>query len=137
HMGDLGWFSLPFADAEDDGASGPIEVAIVAEELAKSSYDVSMLFVVNLIAAMLVRKWATDEQLEGFLDDIIAGRRRLAVSISEPDSGSDAASLKTAARPDGDDLVINGAKMWCTGAGLPDTTMAVYVRTDSQAVKKH
>jgi alkylation response protein AidB-like acyl-CoA dehydrogenase len=56
--------------------------------------------------------------------------------MSEPDAGSDVASLRTTAVLDGDHFVVNGTKMWCTGAGLPNVVIAMYVRTDS-TVEKH
>jgi alkylation response protein AidB-like acyl-CoA dehydrogenase len=56
--------------------------------------------------------------------------------MSEPDAGSDLASLKTSATRDGDEFVINGQKTWCTGAGLPRTDILAYVRT-TPGGKKH
>ena len=70
-----------------------------------------------------------------FRDGLLEGRDRFAVAISEPDAGSDAAALRTAAEQSGDHFVVNGQKMWCTGAGLPGTMIAMYVRTDPGAPK--
>ena len=57
------------------------------------------------------------------------------MAVSEPDSGSDAAALRTSAQDLGDHFLVNGQKMWCTGAGLPDTTIATYVRTGPREPK--
>ena len=67
--------------------------------------------------------------------EVVAGGRNSPVAISEPDAGSDAAALRTTAAEHGDHFVVNGQKMWCTGAGLPDTTIVMYVRTDPDAPK--
>ncbi len=55
--------------------------------------------------------------------------------MSEPDVGSDVAALRTTAVDDGDHFVVNGQKAWCTGAGLPGTVIAMYVRTQPDAPK--
>ena len=55
--------------------------------------------------------------------------------MSEPDAGSDAAALRTFAKDKGDSFVVNGQKMWCTGAGLPGTDIVLYVRTNRDAAK--
>ena len=57
-------------------------------------------------------------------------RQRFVVAMSEPDAGSDTAALRTAGQDRGDHFVVNGQKMWCTGAGLPGVLIACYVRTD-------
>jgi alkylation response protein AidB-like acyl-CoA dehydrogenase len=56
--------------------------------------------------------------------------------MSEPDTGSDAAALRTSAVEHDDHFLVNGQKMWCTGGSLPDTTLVTYVRTGSRA-RKH
>ena len=62
--------------------------------------------------------WGSDAQRAFVRDEVTTGRRRLAVAVSEPDSGSDAAALRTVAQDRGDYFLVNGQKMWCTGAGL-------------------
>jgi alkylation response protein AidB-like acyl-CoA dehydrogenase len=133
---DLGWTGLPFSDEWGGSDAGPVELAIVTEMLGRASFDVAMLFVASVMSAMIVDKFGTVEQRAALLPDLIAGRRRLSVSISEPDAGSDVAAIRTAAVRDGDDLVINGEKMWCTGAGLPDTLIGMYVRTQPGSARR-
>jgi alkylation response protein AidB-like acyl-CoA dehydrogenase len=70
------------------------------------------------------------------LPEVLAGRARLSLAISEPVAGSDAASMQTFAADHGDIFVLKGQKMWCTGAGLPGTRIVCYVRTDRD-VPKH
>ncbi|WP_372349800.1 acyl-CoA dehydrogenase family protein [Streptomyces sp. KL116D] len=65
----------------------------------------------------------------------MTGRHRLAVGLSEPDSGSDAAALRTSAEDKGDHYVVRGQKAWCTGGGLPGTTIATYARTGPREPK--
>ena len=108
-------------------------MAIIAEELGRASFDVAMCYIASLIAALTVYRHANAQQRADLVPDLVTGTRRFAVSISEPDAGSDVASIRTQADDRGDHFVVNGEKMWCTGAGLPGTLLAMYVRTDRDA----
>ena len=131
----LDLFGLPFP-VEFGGSDGtPTELVIVAEELGHAVLDVAMCYSGRLIPTLGIHEWGSDEQRARLAPDIVSGRRNYAVAISEPDAGSDAAALRTTADDRGDHFVVNGQKMWCTGAGLPDTTILMYVRTDPQAPK--
>jgi alkylation response protein AidB-like acyl-CoA dehydrogenase len=134
-LADLGWFSLPFAEQDGGDGGGPVELILIAEELGRASFDVAMCYIGVLIPGLTVFDWGSDAQRAFIRDQVMTGRRRLAVAVSEPDSGSDAAALRTSAQDLGDHFLVNGQKMWCTGAGLPDTTIATYVRTGPREPK--
>jgi alkylation response protein AidB-like acyl-CoA dehydrogenase len=134
-LAELGWFSLPFAEADGGDGGGPVELILIAEELGRASFDVAMCYIGVLIPGMTVFDWGSDAQRAFIRDQVMTGRQRLAVAVSEPDSGSDAAALRTSAQDRGDHFLVNGQKMWCTGAGLPDTTIATYVRTGPREPK--
>src|SRR5262245_1284258 len=147
---ELGWFDLPFAgggagDGAGDGEAGEagagggranvLECVLLAEELGRASLDVAQCYIVTLIAGLCIDKWGTPQMRAELFPELMAGRKRLAVGLSEPDAGSDAASLRTTAVDDGNRWIVNGQKMWCTGAGLPGTSILCYVRTDKEAPK--
>ena len=134
-MADLGWFSLPFAETDGGDGGSPVELILIAEELGRASFDVAMCYIGVLIPGITVFDWGSDAQRAFIREQVMTGRQRLAVAVSEPDSGSDAAALRTFAQDRGDHFVVNGQKMWCTGAGLPDTTIATYVRTGPREPK--
>jgi alkylation response protein AidB-like acyl-CoA dehydrogenase len=134
-LADLGWFSLPFAEEDGGDGGSPVELILIAEELGRASFDVAMCYIGVLIPGITVFDWGTDAQRAFIREQVMTGRRRLAVAVSEPDSGSDAAALRTSAQDRGDHFLVNGQKMWCTGAGLPDTTIATYVRTGPREPK--
>ena len=134
-MADLGWFSLPFAETDGGDGGGPVELILIAEELGRASFDVAMCYIGVLIPGITVFDWGSDAQRAFIREQVMTGRQRLAVAVSEPDSGSDAAALRTTAQDRGDHFLVNGQKMWCTGAGLPDTTIATYVRTGPREPK--
>jgi alkylation response protein AidB-like acyl-CoA dehydrogenase len=134
---EMGWFGLPLSEEFGGGGGTAVELAIIGEELGRASLDVAQCFVLTLMAALVIEKFGTPAMRDELLPAIVAGRRRLSIGMSEPDAGSDVAALRTTALVDGDHFVVNGQKMWCTGAGLPDTHILAYVRTDPSAEKKH
>src|SRR5205814_8255186 len=78
------------------------------------------------MATPIIGAIGTDEQKKEFLMPALRGERIAALGISEPDTGSDVANIKTSARRVGDDYVINGAKMWITNGTRADfITLAV------------
>src|SRR5919197_4068616 len=94
-MAELGWFGLAFPPDVGGGGGTALELTVVAEELGRASLDIAMCFVGTLISGLTVHKWGTDEQRATLLPAVISGERRLAIGISEPDAGSDAASMQT------------------------------------------
>jgi alkylation response protein AidB-like acyl-CoA dehydrogenase len=134
-MADMGWFGLPFAEEDGGDGGGPLELILIAEELGRASFDVAMCYIGVLIPGLTVFRWGSEAQRAFVREQIMTGRHRLAVGLSEPDSGSDAAALRTQAIDKGDHYVVNGQKAWCTGGGLPDTTIATYVRTGPREPK--
>ena len=133
---ELGWLGLPLPESAGGGGGSAIELAIIGEELGRASLDVAQCYVLTLMAALVIQGHGSESMRADLLPRIIAGERRLSIGMSEPDAGSDVAALRTTAVRDGDEFVVNGQKMWCTGAGLPDTDILAYVRTTTGG-KKH
>ena len=137
----MDWFALPFPEEYGGAGATPLELVIVAEELGKASLDIAMCLSGRLIPTLTLFEFGDEDQKRTLVPQLVRGERNYAVAISEPDAGSDAAALRTTAdyRTGADDrdghFVVNGQKMWCTGAGLPDTTILMYVRTDRDAPK--
>ena len=134
-MADMGWFGLPFPEDWGGSGGGPIELAILAEELGRASFDIAMSYIGTFIPGLTVYNWGSDQMKARYKEGLLTGSQRFVVAMSEPDAGSDTASLRTTAALRGDHFVVNGQKMWCTGAGLPGVLIAMYVRTDPEAAK--
>lgn len=131
-----GWLSLPFpAELGGDDAS-IVELCIIGEQLGAASLDIAMCYSGTFIPGLTLQRWGTQQQHARYLPGMMRGETRFAVAMSEPDVGSDVATLRTAAEDRGDHFVVNGQKAWCTGAGLPGTVIATYVRTDPVAPKR-
>ncbi|XXF75583.1 acyl-CoA dehydrogenase family protein [Myxococcaceae bacterium GXIMD 01537] len=97
-------------------------VTAFCEELSRSqNAGVNMaLLVQSQMATPIINEIGTDEQKREFLEPALKGERIAALGVSEPGCGSDVASMKTTARRDGDDYVINGSKMWITNGTRAD-----------------
>ncbi len=95
--------------------------ARIIEELSRGFMSLAGVVNSHLIAANLITRFGTEEQRVRWLPQLATAERRGCFSLSEPDSGSDAAALRCKAQRDGEEWVINGTKMWVTNgerAGL-------------------
>lgn len=115
------------------GGGGLSEKAavVVAEEFAKAgapSTDMLDTVGIDLLGNTLLR-WGTQDQRQRFLPRILSGEDRWCQGFSEPDAGSDLAGLRTTARRDGDEWIIEGQKTW-TSAGHKANWMFLLARTD-------
>jgi citronellyl-CoA dehydrogenase len=97
-------------------------VTAFCEELSRSlNAGVNMaLLVQSQMATPIINELGTDEQKREFLEPALKGEKIAALGVSEPGAGSDVAGMKTTARRDGDDYVINGSKMWITNGTRAD-----------------
>jgi acyl-CoA dehydrogenase len=105
-------------------------VVAYAEELVRSGnsgLNTAML-VQGEMATPVIGDLGTDEQKRDFLAPAIRGERVAALAISEPDAGSDVAAIRTTARREGDEWVVNGSKMWITNGARADF-LTMVVRT--------
>jgi alkylation response protein AidB-like acyl-CoA dehydrogenase len=84
----------------------------------------------------MLRRHGTEEQKAHYLPLMATGEVTGSFSMSEPELGSDVAAIKTRAKVDGDDYVVDGAKMWLTNGGT-STLVATLVKTDEGAAKAH
>ncbi|GAB3223683.1 acyl-CoA dehydrogenase family protein [Mycolicibacterium hippocampi] len=112
---------------------GAMEQYIFGEEARRVNAPLPMI-TLNTVGPTLIQ-FGTDEQKDTFLPAILRGEIDFAIGYSEPGAGSDLASLRTTAARDGDDYVINGAKMFTSGAEFADYIWLA-ARTDPDA-KKH
>jgi alkylation response protein AidB-like acyl-CoA dehydrogenase len=110
--------------------------ALVVEQIARGWMSVSGVINTHFIVAYMINQHGTDEQKQRYLPRMATGDVRGSFSMSEPDLGSDVAAIKTKAVQDGDEFVVDGAKMWLTNGGTSNLT-AVLVRTDEGAPKPH
>jgi cyclohexanecarboxyl-CoA dehydrogenase len=108
-----------------------VNVGIATEELSRGDYNVGTLIVSNVISAEILSRHAADRVKAEWLRDIVAGRRHVALALTEPHCGSDAAGLTTRAVRDGDEYVISGEKS--STSQVDADACIVFVRTGQTA----
>ncbi|CAM2843904.1 acyl-CoA dehydrogenase [Mycobacterium intermedium] len=132
-LGDAGLLGVAWPVEYGGGGLTPLEQYIFAEEARRVNAPLPMI-TLNTVGPTLIQ-YGTDEQKNKFLPAILKGTVDFAIGYSEPGAGSDLASLRTTAVRDGDEFVINGSKMFTSGAEFADYIWLA-ARTDP-TVKKH
>ncbi|MCB9791818.1 MAG: acyl-CoA dehydrogenase family protein [Alphaproteobacteria bacterium] len=119
-MGEAGLCGVPAPEEHGGLGLGYLEYAIVLEEIAKVSASYGVTVAVNGLPQVILNELGTEAQKARYIPGLAAGELLGAFALSEPESGSDAASLATTAVRDGDDYVLNGTKFWITHGGYAD-----------------
>ena len=131
-MGKDGWLGVGWPKEYGGRGFGQIEQQIFVNEAARA--DVPLPAVTLQTVGPTLQVYGTDEQKQRFLPDILAGEVHFAIGYTEPDAGTDLASLKTTAVLQGDEYVINGQKIFTTGGHDADYVWLA-CRTDKDAPK--
>lgn len=124
-----GWLGLLVPEELGGLELDPVMYAIFVETISKFSLDFTACFITSMFTLQNIATNGTSDQKEKYVPGFLAGDLRFSVSISEPGAGSDAAAVCTKAVRDGDEWVINGNKIWCSGAHHPNTTIVLLART--------
>lgn len=133
-MGELGFLGMRHAEEHGGTNMGPLASVVFAEELGRSTFGgfTSSVLVHTDMSSTHITMSGNAQQKARFLPDIIAGRRVCAIAVTEPWAGSDVAGLRTKAKRDGDDWVLDGAKTFITN-GVYGDIFIVAARTDPQS----
>jgi alkylation response protein AidB-like acyl-CoA dehydrogenase len=131
-MGRDGWMGVGWPTEYGGRGFGEIEQQIFANEAARA--DIPLPSVTLQTVGPTLQVYGTQKQKDLFLPRILSGDVHFAIGYSEPDAGTDLASLRTTARRDGDHYVVNGQKLWTTGGHDADYVWLA-VRTDPDAPK--
>jgi acyl-CoA dehydrogenase len=121
-------FFAPHVPEEYGGVGADaLATCIVIEEIARVDASASLIPAVNKLGSMPLILAANDDVKRRYLTPLAAGRTTFSYGLSEREAGSDTAAMKTRARRDGDDWVLNGQKSWITNAGVSEyyTVLAV------------
>ena len=130
-LADMGVFGLTIPEGYGGMGLGKVAMCVVSEELSRGYIGVGSLGTRSEIAAELIMVGGTEAQKQKYLPKIASGEILPTAVFTEPNTGSDLASLKTRAAKEGDAYVVNGAKTWITHPVRADL-MTLLVRTNQQ-----
>lgn len=122
----LGYLGLGVPETYGGGGGGAVLVATLLEELGHGFLDLAFWVFRNLAhGARAIASHGTPEQAARYLPDLAQGKISVCFALTEPDSGSDAASVRTSARRAGAGYVVNGQKVFCSGYRVSDYVLTV------------
>ena len=133
----FGLFGLVIPEAYGGLGFGSAAYSRVLQEVAQ--YDSSVALTIGAHSSIGMRGlllFGTDAQKERFLPELASGQRIAAFCLTEPGAGSDAAAVRTTARRDGDDWILNGEKIWITNGGMADF-FTVFAKTPEVKTGEH
>jgi len=117
---DLGLMNTHVPEAFGGAGLGVFEGCLIAEEIGRGCTGIGTAMEANTLAEGPIIVGGSDEQKKRILAPMIERLRFASYCVTEPQAGSDVAGMKTVARKVGDDYVLNGSKMWITGASVAD-----------------
>lgn len=130
-MAGHGWIGMTWSPEYGGGGQPPINRLIVGEELISAGAPIAAIWFADRQMGPTLINYGTADQQAEFLPGILAGESTWCIGMSEPDAGSDLASLTTTARRDGDEFVIDGQKIWTSFGELADYCYLI-CRTDTE-----
>ncbi|ALM68925.1 acyl-CoA dehydrogenase [Vibrio parahaemolyticus] len=123
--GELGFLSI-YTPPEHGGLGlSRLDAAIIFEQLAMGCTATTAFMTIHNMATWMITSFAKTEVAQQFSADLISGEKLASYCLTEPNAGSDAASLTTSAVRDGDEFVLNGAKVFISGAGDTDVLVVM------------
>jgi alkylation response protein AidB-like acyl-CoA dehydrogenase len=131
-LGNRGWIGMTWPVEEGGHGRTPLERFVVYEALIENGAPIAAMWFADRQMGPSLLQFGSPEQRRRFLPGIIDGTSMWCIGMSEPDAGSDVASLRSRAVLDGDEWVITGQKVWTSGAAIADWCYLI-ARTDPDA----
>ncbi len=132
--GELGFMGMYTPESAGGLGMGRLDASLIVEELAKGCTATAAFLTIHNMATSMVGKYCNEGMIEQWCPDLVAGSKLASYCLTEPGAGSDAASLRTSAVREGDDYVVNGSKVFISGAGDTDV-LVVMLRTGGPGPK--
>ncbi len=132
--GELGFCAL-YTPEEAGGLNlSRLDSSIIFEQLAMGCTATTAMMTIHNMATWMIATWGKDSVKDAWCPSLVTGEKLASYCLTEPGSGSDAASLRTSAKKDGDHYIVNGSKVFISGAGATDI-LVVMVRTGEAGAK--
>ena len=123
-MGELGFLAGPIEPEYGGSAMDYVSYALICEELGRADSSVrGFLTVHTSLVSLCIRDWGSEQQKRRYLPPLATGEWIGCYALTEPNAGSDVASMETTAREEADDYVLNGEKIWITNG--PSAQLAI------------
>jgi alkylation response protein AidB-like acyl-CoA dehydrogenase len=132
--GDLGFMGMYTPESAGGLGLGRLDASLIVEELAKGCTATAAFLTIHNMATSMVGKYCTEAVIEQWCPALVMGSKLASYCLTEPGAGSDAASLRTTATRDGGDYLVNGSKVFISGAGDTDV-LVVMLRTGGAGPK--
>ncbi len=132
--GQLGFMGMYTPEAAGGLALPRLDASLIVEELAKGCTTTAAFLTIHNMATSMIGRYCQQPVIDEWCPDLVMGDKLASYCLTEPGAGSDAASLKTSAVLDGDDYVVNGSKVFISGAGETDV-LVVMLRTSDKGPK--
>ena len=126
--GELGFMGMYTPEEAGGLGMSRLDASLIVEELSKGCTATAAFLTIHNMATSMVGKYCSDSAIEQWCPDLVMGTKLASYCLTEPGAGSDAAALRTAAERDGDHYVVNGSKVFISGAGDTDV-LVVMLRT--------
>jgi alkylation response protein AidB-like acyl-CoA dehydrogenase len=133
---ELGFLGVFIEEKYGGAGYGYVEQCLIMEEFARVDLGIAHALDSVFFGSQIIQVIGTEEQKQAYLPGVCSGEKRMGMAITEPDAGSDVASVTTTAEKDGDEYVITGNKMFITNATTADFLVVLCV-TNPDASKKH
>ena len=115
-----GYLGMMIPEEYGGGGLGLTEMAVLQEEMGHQGIPLLLLVVSNVMDALLIARYGSEEMKERYLPRLARGETRFCFALTEPTAGSNSFRTVTQARVDGDSYVLNGQKMFITGVDQSD-----------------
>lgn len=135
-MGERGWIGMTWPKRYGGRERSALHRYVVLEEMLAAGAPVAAHWIADRQSGPLLLKFGTEEQRQSILPRIVAGECFFCIGMSEPDSGSDLAAVRTRAQPVDGGYRVNGTKLWTTYAHRAHY-MILFCRTDGGAESRH
>ncbi len=133
-MGELGFLAGPIEREYGGSGMDYVSYALLCEELGRADSSVrGFLTVHTSLVSLCIRDWGTEEQKRRYLPQLATGEMIGCYALTEPNAGSDAASMEATAREDGDEYILNGEKIWITNG--PSAHLAIVFASRDRAAR--
>jgi len=134
-LADSDLFGVYIEEKYGGTGGGVLELAICVEELSRACGGIALCLAATALGTFPIILFGTEEQKQKYLPDIAKGKKLAAFAITEPEAGSDAGSIKTTAKKEGDHYILNGTKQWITNGGEAEVYTVVAMTDKSKGAR--